>query len=168
MVHDTHSCLFIPPTAMHGVTGTYTLAAGAVTSTIAYHRASANSTGVINIPLMVMSRNTTNGQGGSLVKSIDVDYEVLAGACTSVTFSLNKVTRGADLAVSAVAAVTVTQSLAAAAGAETQDQHRCLVTLTNPIYVDNDDYLLLVMTFVAGASATLDVLGAFVNHTLRL
>ena len=48
-----HFSQYIPPTAMMGVTGTYTQAAGAVTGTIALHRAAAASTGVITIPIML-------------------------------------------------------------------------------------------------------------------
>ena len=116
-VNDTHMSQYIPSTAMHGVTGTYTHAAGAVTGTIAYHRAAAASTGVINIPIMLPSNSSA--QKGAYLKSVEVDYELLVAAATSVTFSMNKVTRGADLAVAVVAAVTVTQSLGASAGAET-------------------------------------------------
>lgn len=165
-VHDTHMSQYIPSTAMHGVTGTYTHAAGAVTGTIAYHRAAAASTGVINIPIMLPSNSSA--QKGAYLKTIEVDYELLAAAATSVTFTLNKVTRGADLAVAVVAAVTVTQSLAAAAGAETQDQHKCTVTLTTPVWIDNDEYFLLVMTAVCGGAVTIDVLGAVANFTLRI
>jgi hypothetical protein len=165
-VHETHMSQYIPPTAMLGTTGTYTQAAGAVTGTIAFHRAAAASTGVINIPVILPSNSIA--LKGALLKSIEVDYELLLAAATSITFSLNKVTRGADTAVAVVSAVTVTQSLAAAAGAETQDQHKCTVTLTTPEWIDNDVYYLLVMTAVCGATVTVDVLGAVANYTLRV
>jgi hypothetical protein len=165
-LHDTHMSQYIPSTAMHGVTGTFTHAAGAVTGTIAYHRAAAASTGVINIPIMLPSNSS--GLKGAYLKSVEVDYELLLAAATSVTFTMNKVTRGADLAVAVVAAVTITQSLAASAGAETQEQHKCTVTLTTPVWIDNDEYFLLVMTAVCGATVTVDVLAAVANFDLRL
>jgi hypothetical protein len=165
-VHETHMSQIIPPTAMFGTTGTYTQAAGAVTGTIAFHRAAAASTGVINIPIILPSNSVA--LKGALLKSIEVDYELLLAVATSITMSLNKVTRGADTAVAVVSAVTVTQDLAAATAAATQDQHKITVTLTTPEWIDNDVYYLLVMTAVCGGTVTVDVLGAVANFTLRV
>src|SRR3990172_13174077 len=90
-VHDTAMSQFIPPTAMMGVTGTFTQAAGAVTGTIAFHRAAAAQPSVITIPVVLPSNSV--GLKGAYPKSIEVDYENLLAAATSVTFALNKVTR---------------------------------------------------------------------------
>lgn len=165
-VHDTHMSQFIPPTAMMGVTGTFTLAAGAVAGTIAYHRAATAQTSVITIPIPLPSNSST--QKGAYLRSVEVDYENLLATATSVTFGLNKVTRGANTAVAVVSAVTVTQDLTAATTAAAQDQCKCTVTLTTPAWIDNDEYYLLTMTIVAGATVTNDVLGAVANYTLRL
>ena len=48
-VHDTSMSQYIPPTAMHCVTGTWTDAAGAVSGTIARHKA-ANAETESSIP----------------------------------------------------------------------------------------------------------------------
>lgn len=165
-VHDTAMSQFVPPTVMHGVTGTYTNAAGAVAGTIALHRAAAASTGVINIPIILPSNSVA--MKGAYLKSVEVDYECLLAAATSVTFTMNKVTRGADGAVAVVSAVTVTQDLTAATDAADQDQHKCTVTVTTPAWIDNDEYYLLVMTAICGATVTLDILGAVINYTLRV
>lgn len=163
--HDTHFSQYIPPTVMMGVTGTFTLAAGAVTGTTAYHRAAAAQTSIITIPVVIPGNSSANK--GSLLKSIEVDYENLLATATSVTFGLNKVTRGADGAVAVVSAVTVTQSLTAATTAAAQDQCKCTVTVTTPEWVDNDVYYLLTMTIVAGGTVTNDVFAAVVNYTAR-
>jgi len=165
-VHDTHMSQYIPPTAMHYVTGTWTDAAGAVPDTICKHKTAASQTAVVNVPIMLPSNSIA--QKGAYLKSVEVDYELLAAAATSVTAALNKVTRGADTAVAVVAAVTVTQDLAAAAGAETQDQHKMTVTLTTPVWIDNDEELLLKLSFVCGGTVTIDVLGAVANFNLKL
>ena len=165
-VHDTAMSQFVPPTVMHGVTGTYTNAAGAVAGTIALHRAAAASTGVINIPIILPSNLVA--MKGAYLKSVEVDYECLLAAATSVTFTMNKVTRGADGAVAVVSAVTVTQDLTAATDAADQDQHKCTVTVTTPAWIDNDEYYLLVMTAICGGTVTLDILGAVINYTLRV
>jgi hypothetical protein len=164
-VHDNKMAQFIPPFLFQGATGTYTIAAGAVTGTWAFHRAAAASTGVISIPIILPS-NSGNLKG-SLLKSIEVDYELLIAGATSITAALAKVTRGAEGAVAVVSAVTVTQDLAAAVAAATQDQHKLTVTLTTPEWIDNDAYYILNLTCVCGAAVTIDVLAAVANYTFK-
>ncbi len=165
-VHDTHMSSYIPPNAWHYVTGTFTDAAGQVAGTICKHRAAANETSVITIPIMLPS-NATAGKGACL-KSIEIDYEVLVGEPTSITWTLNKVTRGADTADAVVSAVTKTDTLAAA-DAKTVNEHRQTITLSTPVWIDNDEYFLLQCSLVAGAGGTTeDFLGAVANWTMRV
>ena len=168
LVNDTAFAQFIPPGAMHYVTGTWSMAAGAVAGTICKHRAAnaGGETAVVTVPIMLPSNSVA--QKGALLKSIEFDYENLAAAVTSVTAALNKVTRGIDTAVAVVTAVTITQDLAAAVAAASQEQHKLTVTLTTPEWIDNDVYFLLQMTFVCPAVATTDVLAAVANYTLRV
>jgi hypothetical protein len=165
-VHDTHVSQYIPATAAHCVTGTYTDAAGAVTGTIAKHRAAAASTGVVTIPIEIPSNSAA--LKGAKLTTIEVDYELLLAAATSVTAALKKVTRGADTAVAVVDPVTITQDLTAATSAATEDQHKLTVTITTPEWVDNDVYYLLQLSFVCGAVVTVDLLAAVANFTLRV
>jgi hypothetical protein len=164
-VHDTHMSQYIPPTAMHCVTGTWTLTAGAVAGTIARHKAAADDDTVINIPIIIPS-NSVALKGGKLA-SVEVDYEIAAAAATSVTATMNKVTRGADGADAGVASVAVTQDLAAATDAADVDEHKLTVTVTTPAWIDNDEYYLLVLTIDTN-SCTIDLLGAVANFTLRM
>jgi hypothetical protein len=157
---------YVPPTAFHCVTGTYTDAAGVIAGTIAKHRAAAASSGVINIPILLPSNSVA--QMGAYLQSVEVDYELLLAAATSITATMNKITRGADGAVAVVADVPVTQDLAAAVAAATQDQHKLTVTVTTPVWIDNDCEYLLVITAVCGAVVTIDLLGAVINFTLRV
>jgi len=157
---------YIPPTTFHIVTGTWTQAAGQVSGTIAMHKAATAETANVNIPIMIPSNSVA--LKGSYLKSIEVDYELLTAACTSVTASLNKVTRGADTAVAVVAAVTITQDLTAGTSAATVDQHKLTVTITTPAWIDNDEYYLLKIAFVAAATTTIDLLGAVANFTERI
>ena len=164
-VHDTAMSQYIPPTAFHCVTGTWTLTAGAVTGTISKHKSSNSETTVVNIPIMIPSNSV--GLKGGYLKSVEVDYEFTGAAATSVTASLNKVTRGTDTNVAVVSAVTVTQDLAAGVAAATQDQHKLTVTLTTPAWIANTEYYLLVLTIVA-STAVIEMLGAVANFTLRV
>ena len=164
-MNNTHMAQYIPPTAFHCVTGTFTQVAGDVAGTIAINRAAADQTSVITIPIPVPS-NSVALQGSKLV-SIEVDYEIKVAEPTSITWTLNKVTRGADTAVAVVAAVTKTNTIADAA-AKTVDQHKQTITLTTPAWIDNDEYYLLEMSMVAGAGGnTTKLLGAVANFTMR-
>jgi len=165
-VHDTAMSQFIPPTAFHIVTGTWTQAAGQIAGTIAMHKAAAAETAVINIPIMLPSNSVA--LKGAYLKSVEIDYEILILAATSMTAALNKVSRGLDTAVASVASVTVTQDLAAAVAAATQDQHKLTITLTTPVWLLNTDYYLLKLSAVCPATTTLDLLGAVANFTLRI
>jgi hypothetical protein len=165
-VHDTGMSQYIPPTLFHAVTGTFTMTAGGVAGTVSLHRAAANQTSVITIPILAPSNSSA--LKGALLKSIEVDYEITIAEPTSITWTLNKVTRGADTAVAVVAAVTKTDTLAAAA-AKTVDQHKQTITITTPAYIDNDQYYLLECSIVAGAGGTVeDFLGAVANYTFRV
>ena len=165
-VHDTHMSQYIPPTAMHCVTGTWTQTAGAFAGTIAKHKAANAETSVINIPIMLPSNSVA--LKGAKLASVEVDYEIAAQAATSITATMNKVTRGADGADASVASVTVTQDLTAGTDAADVDEHKLTVTVTTPFWIDNDEYVLLIITAVAAAGTTIDLLGAVANFTLRM
>ena len=165
-VHDTAMCQMIPCTACHYVTGTWTMAAGSVSGTIAMSKAAAAETAVINIPIMVPSNSVA--LKGSYIKSIEVDYEIATAAATSVTASMNKVTRGTDTNGLTVAAVTVTQDLTAATAAASAAKHKLTVTLTTPAWIANTEYYLLVLTCVFAATSAFKIESAVANFTERI
>ena len=158
---------FIPPTLFHAVTGTWTQAAGAVTNTIAYHCAATDETTVVNIPVTIPS-NSIGLQGGYL-KSIEIDFEILIAACDAVDALVNKITRGADGAVAVVAAQDFSYDAGHDTAAERYDvdQHKMTLTLDTPIWLDNDEYVLVELTIDKAATTTLDMLAAVANFTLR-
>ncbi len=147
-VHDTQVSYYIPPTLFHAVTGTFTDAAGDVAGTICMNRAAANETSVITIPIVVPSSSTA--LHGCQLKSIEVDYENKGAEQDSLTWTLNKVTRGINGAVAVVAATTKTDAIAAA-DSHSVDQHKQVITITTPAWIDNDEYYLLEISIVAGA-----------------
>jgi len=105
---------------------------------------------------------------GSLLRSIELDYECLLAAATSVTATLRLVKRGVDGSVAVVSTPAITQDLTAATDAADEDQHKLTVTLTTPAYIENDEYYLCTFAFVCGGTVTLDVLAAVINYTARL
>ena len=157
---------YISPAEMHYVTGTWADAAGQVAGTIVKHKAAGAETGVVTIPIKMPQH--ASALKGAMLNSIEIDYELLAAAATSVTAVLNKVTRGADGAVAVVASVDITQDLAAAVAAATQDQHLLTVDVDTPAWADDGEYYLLQLSFVCGGVVTVDILGAVAKYTLRL
>jgi len=166
-IHDTHMSQFIPPTAFHFSTATMTQTAGQVAGTISLHRAANNQTSLITIPVMIPS-NSIALKGAYLV-SVELDYEnTTAAISTSMTPTVYSVARGADTAVAVVSTLTSTYT-PVQANLLLQDQVKCTVTLTTPVWIDNDVYILVQFSLVAGAGgSTQEFLGAVANYTLRL
>jgi len=165
-VHDTAMSQYIPPNLMHCVTGTWTDIAGQTAGTIVRHKAATAETSTINIPLILPSNSVAFK--GALLKSVELDYEILVAACTSVTLSIVKVVRGADGADAVVTAPAGAQTLTPATTAATVDEHKDAFTLTTPEYIDNDVYYFLKVVAVAAATSQIDLIAAVANFTLRL
>jgi hypothetical protein len=168
-IHDTHTHLFIPPNKCHYVTGTWTDAAGAVAGTIARAKGAADEAGVVTIPITPL-QNASAGKG-SYVKSIDVWWEVLTAACDAVTAVINLARLPANgAAFAAVTAQTFTYDSGHDTAGErlTLDQHKMTLTLDTPIWLDDDDLLLVQITFDAAATSAITFFGARANLTVRM
>jgi hypothetical protein len=165
-VHDTAMSQFIPCSLFHFSTGTITDTAGVVSGTIVKHRAAANQTTLITIPVLVPSNSVA--LKGAYLKSVEIDYEIITAEPTSLTFTVNKVTRGADGAIAVVNAQAATSNLTASTS-KTVDQHKAILTITAPFWVANTEYVLVEMALEAGGGGnTANFLGAVVNFTERI
>lgn len=169
-VHDTKMQQYISPTVFHYVTGTWTHVAGNVAHTIVVQKATTAETSTVTIPLLVPSNEYGGGNDGkgSMIASVDIDYEILTAAATSITATVWKIAAGADGAVAVATSVTATQNLTAATDAADVDQHRLTVTVTTPEYIDDDDYWFVELACVCATTTVLEFLGAQVNFTLRV
>lgn len=168
-VHDTHMSQFIAPGQCHYVTGTWSDAAGAVAGTIAKSKAAADNTAKVTIPITLPQNSVA--LKGSYVKSIDVFWEVLTAAMDAVSAAINLARLPADgAAFAAVTAQTFTYDTGHDSAAErlTLDQHKMTLTLSTPIWLDDDDLLLVEVTFDAAATSALTFFGARANFTARL
>ena len=172
-VHDTNMSKVISPFNMFGTVATWTIAAGAVTNTLAYHADATDEAAVCNIFIDPWSNSGVDASGlpvkGSLLKSIEVDFEVLVAACDAVSAAIYKVKRGANGAVAVVSAPTFTYDTGHDTAPErlTLDQHKMILTLDTPVYVENDEYYIVAVTFDKAATTTIDVLCAVANFTFR-
>lgn len=168
-VHDPSMQKFIPPTMFHEVTGTWAKAAGNVAHTIVTQKTAAAETATVTIPLAVPGNvNGGNDGKGSMIASVEVDYEILTAAATSITATVWKIARGVDGAVAVATQVAATQDLTAATDAADVDQHALTITITTPEYIDDDDYWYVELACVCAATTVLEFLGAQVNYTARL
>ena len=164
-VHDTHMQRYVPPTVFSLVTGTWTHAAGNVAHTIVMQKAAAAETSTVTIPLTVPGNEID--LKGSMINSVEIDYEILTAAATSITATVWKIAAGVDGAVAVATQVTATQNLTAATDAADVDQHRLTVTITTPEYIDDDDYWFVELACVCATTTVLEFLGAQVNYTFR-
>ena len=166
MIHNTSFSQYIPPQDFHALAVTnLTVAAGQVAGTICIHKAAAAETITLNVPLVLPSNS--NALNGSKLVSVELDYEILVAACTSVTLSIVKVARGLDTAVAVVSAPAGTQLLLPASTAATVNKHKDKFTLTTPEWVLNTSYYFLKALFVCPGTTTLDILAAVANYTFR-
>jgi len=169
MIHNSHVSQFIPPNLCHFVTGTWTDAAGAVANTIVKSKAAADQTAIVTIPIMIPS-NSVALQGAKLV-SVDVWWEVLTAAMDAVSALVHLATLPADTAAfGAPAAQTFTYDTGhnTAAARLTLEQHKMTLTITTPPWLDDDQIMLVQLTYDAAATSLLTFFGARANYTLRV
>ena len=168
-VHDTQMSQWIPPNMCHYISGTWTDAAGAVADTICKSRATADATTTITVPISLLANAA--GLKGSYVQSIDLYYEILGAAADAVDALINYAAFPADeAAIGAIATKAFSYDAGHDTAAERDDldQHKMTLTLTTPLWLDNDDILTAELTVDAAATTALTFFGARVNYTLRL
>jgi hypothetical protein len=95
---------------------------------------------------------------------------VVTVALDALQADLYKTTLGADGALQTVAAVTTTYDSGHDSAPERidVDEHALTLTLTTPIWVDNDEELFVEVVADNAATSLLDYFGARANFTLRL
>jgi len=168
-MHDTHQHQWIPPNIFHCVTGTWTMAAGAVSNTIAISKAAADNTAVVTIPIDV-PMNDGPDKGSQLI-SIDCYWEVLTAAMDAVTALIHKVTLPADtVAIGTVESLAFTYDTGHDTAPErlTLEQHSMTLTLTTPLWVEDDWVIQVQLTMDAALTSALTMFGARANFTSRL
>jgi hypothetical protein len=168
-VNDTHQHLWIPPTLANAVTGTWSNAAGQVAHTIGKKKAASDETATVTIPIVVPS-NDSPSKGSKLV-SIDVYFEILTAACDAVDALVHRVTLPADgAAIGTVEELAFSYDTGHDTAAERYDvdQHTMTLTLTAPVWVEDDQVIPVELTVNAAATTVFDFIGARANFTTRL
>jgi hypothetical protein len=172
-VHDTHVSFWISPNMCSYVTGTWTDAAGAVTGTVTKAKAAADETGVVYIPVSAAVPSNSVPLKGFYFQSIDMYYAVTTAALDAAGAIANIdrfVLPANNAAFPALVAHTFTYDTGNDTAAESDDldEHTMTLTLTTPIWLDNDDLVQVRLTLDAATTSVVKFHGARVNGTLRL
>jgi hypothetical protein len=165
-VHDTHMSQFLPFSLFSHSAGTWT---ATVASNVWYaRRSAADAAATTRIPVLLPSNSS--GNKGAYLTSIDIFYRVATAALDALQADLYKMTLPANGALQTVAAVTTTYDAGHDSAAEriTVDEHTLTLTLTTPVWVDNDEELFVEVVVDNAATSLLDFFGARANFTLRL
>lgn len=169
MIHDTHMHLWIPPYKTHCVTGTWAASAGQVANTATWKKTAAAETATLNVPI-VLPLNDGPEKGAYLI-SVDVYFEILTSALTTLTAFLYAVTFPADTAsFAAPVAQTFTYDTnhATAGNRVLVDQHTMTLTLTAPLWVPASGFVQMQMSLVCAVGSVFDFIGCRANYTFRL
>lgn len=172
-VHDTGFCQFVPPHMMSGTVAAWALAAGAVTNSVVFGCDATDEVAVLTIPVLAPSNSGVDSAGnaakGALLKSIEIDFEILTAALDAMSATIYKMKRGVDGSVVVVSTPTFTYDSGHDSAAERidVDQHKMTLTLDTPAYIENDEYYYVKISFDKAGTSTVEVLGAFVNYTFK-
>jgi hypothetical protein len=172
-VHDTAMSYWISPNMCSYVTGTWTDAVGAVTGTITKAKAATDETGVIYIPVSAAIPSNSVALKGSYLKSIDLFWATTTAAldAAGATALIDRFVlpiNGAAFPALVAHAFTYDTGNDTAAETDDLDEHSMTLTVTTPIWLDNDDLVQVRLTLDAAATSVIKFHGARVNTTLRL
>ena len=172
-VHNTAMSYWISPNMCSYVTGTWTDAVGAVTGTVVKEKTAADNTGVIYIPISAAVPQNSVAQMGVYLKSIDMWFATSTAAldAAGATALIDRFVLPAngDAFPALVAhAFTYDTGNDTAAESDDLDEHKMTLTLTTPIWLDNDDLVQVRLTLDAALTSVVRFHGARANVTLRL
>ncbi len=166
-VHDTAMAMFIAPSNFLFSAGTWT--ATVASNTWFMRRTAADANATVYVPVRLMSNSAA--QKGAYLTSIDVWYNVTVAALDDfATVALYYTTLPATGSAPAATAIPQTQDAAHDTAAERKatGQHKMTVTLTTPIWIDDDQAVHLEMVLDNSATSVIDFYGARANFTLRI
>ena len=169
MFHDTHVHKWHPPTQCHTITGTWANAAGAVGNVIVHKKTANAETSILTIPLE-LPMNDGPIKGAYLI-SVDVYTQQLSAATTTTDAAIHRVTtpvHGAAIGAIEVLPFAYDTGNDTAGERDDQDEHCMTLTLTDPVWVEDDHVIQVQLTFVCGGAVVVDYIGARANYTYRL
>jgi hypothetical protein len=166
-VNDTNMSQFISPFQIAKTAGTWT---PTLASNVAYDlRTAADVDFTLLVPIKIPSN--ASGLKGAYLKSIDLWWSNATADLNAVaTVALSKVALPANTVAPTGGSVTITADVDNDTTAErlTQAEHHMVVTLTTPVWIDDDEAFVLSMVVDPGANSVFKLYGARANFTLRV
>ena len=168
-VHDTAMSQFIPPTAFGHSAGTWTLT---VASNVwSLNRTAADASFTVYMPIPIPS-NSVAFKGAKLL-SVEFLYQIATAAADDfavATALLYLDTLAVTGTLNTAAAVTTTKDTGHDTDAEclAVDEHRMKLTVTTPLWIDNDQAYHAEFVVDAAATTVFKIFGGIANYTLRV
>jgi hypothetical protein len=103
---------------------------------------------------------SVSGAAADDIATVKLYKDTLAATAAAGSGSINTAAE--------VTGVTIDEGHDAAAERKAQDEHRMVVTLDAPVWIDNDATFHLEVVIDGGAATVVKVFGAIINYTLRL
>jgi hypothetical protein len=167
-VHDTSMSQYIFPGDVSKTAGTWTPAIAS--SVVSDNRTAAAAAFTLLVPIKLPG----NGSGlkGAYLKSIDLFYSIATAEPTDfATVALNKAALPAatgNALTGATAAITLDGGHDTAAKRKTVGDHKLTVTLSTPVWIDEDETYILSILVDAAATTVFKLFGARASYTLRV
>ena len=171
-IHDTAMSQFIPPNQIEFSAGTWALA---VASNVwSMDRTAADASFTVYVPVLVPSNSVA--LKGVKLESVELMWatsvEVMDDVATVALYTdtLQASAASGSGTINTAAAITQTQDTGHDTDADRLaiDEHRMKVTITTPVWLDNDVAVHLEVVFNAGTNGVVKVFGAIANYTVRL
>jgi hypothetical protein len=165
-VHDTSMSQFIPPVLIEKSAGTWT---ATLASNAFYHRRTA-ADAAFNLFVPIRLPSNSASLKGAYLKSIELIFNITSAAMDDIaTVALKKLAfDSAGASTGSDVTVTIDAANDTAAERKATGTHRMTVTLSTPVWVDNDHAYVLYMLVDGSSSGVFDLYGAICNYTLRL
>ncbi|HEY3345590.1 MAG TPA: hypothetical protein VGJ97_11720 [Anaerolineaceae bacterium] len=167
-VQDTQMAMIIPPCEMQFVTGAWSDAV--VANQWSKNKAAAAEMATVRIPLTGLFQNSA-GLKGTLIKSVDLWFEITTLAATAVSATLYKLTAPADNAAPAAPgslAFTYDGGHDTPAKRNAIQKHKMTLTLNGPVWLADTDVMFVELAINAGATTQFMQKEARANFTLRM
>jgi hypothetical protein len=167
-VHDTQSAVVIPPCDMQFAGGVWSDQVSG--NQWSRDKTAAAETSTVRVPITGLFQNGA-GLKGSLVKSIEIWYEVATLAMTSVGATVYKLAVPADSASPGAPsqptfAYDTNHNVAGNRAAIAK--HKMTLTFSTPIWLDDDDVLFVELALSSAATSVFKMKEVRANFTLRL
>jgi len=165
-VHDTGITAFIHPCEATPTVGTWTMTVASHLWTL--NHTAADNTSVLKIPIKLPGNSAA--LKGSLLKSVDIWWVNATADLDALSAEIYVSTLPAQAGTLAATSQTLTYDSGhdTAAKRITQAVHKMTLTLTTPVWLDDDNEAYVELTVDAATTSVIKLYGARANYTLRV